>query len=87
MNDYTMRKGKEAGIASKRHSMGESQHDSANAFVKAEQNATKSMAGHAPSLKGEAMKFNSYMCNNGEHAQELGRKLTSGLDKKAFPVK
>ncbi len=87
MADYTMRKGKESGIASKRHSMGESQHDSANAFVKAEQNATKSMGGHSPSLKSEAMKFNSYMCNNGEHAQDLARTITKGLDKKAYPVR
>ncbi len=45
------------------------------------------MAGRAPEMKGEAMEFNAYMCNNGEHAQELARDVTKGLDKVAFPVK
>lgn len=30
--------------------------------------------------------FDAQMMNNGEHAQEFARKLTQGLDKKAFPV-
>lgn len=46
----------------------------------------ESMAGRKPNLKPEAMKFDAYQCNNGEHAQEFGRVLTKGLDK-AFPVK
>lgn len=45
-----------------------------------------SMAGKKPNLKPEAMKFNAYQCNDGEHAQEFARSLTKGLDK-AFPVK
>ncbi len=57
-----------------------------NAFVKAEQEKMKTMMGDRPQQKAEAYKFNAYMCNDGEGAQEFGRKLTSGLDKKAFPV-
>lgn len=74
-------------MADRRHKMSESQHNSSNEFVKREQVARESMAGKNPELKSEAMEMNAYMCNNGEHAQELARSLTSGLDKKAFPVK
>lgn len=86
-NDYTMRPGKGSAIASSRHRMEDSQHSSSDAFVKKGQAAVVGMAGKNPNLKSEAMEFNAYMCNNGEHAQEFGRTLTSGLDKKAFPVK
>lgn len=65
----------------------EAEHDSRNAFVKRQEDMQKSMEGRAPDLKAEAMNFNAYMCNNGEHAQEFTRELTAGLDKKAFPVK
>lgn len=85
--DYTLRAGKDQVIERNRHRMEEAQHDAANAFVKANQNAMKPMGGKAPELKAESMEFSSYMCNNGPRAQELGRKLTVGLDKKAFPVK
>jgi hypothetical protein len=57
-----------------------------NAFVKAEQQQMKSMMGDKPSIPSEMKKFNAYMSNDGEKAQESCRKLTSGLDKKAFPV-
>jgi len=30
------------------------------------------------------MDFNAYMCNNGEHAQMLGKELTRGIDTVAF---
>lgn len=59
---------------------------SKNAFVKAEQARMKSMMGDRPAQKAEAYKFNAYMCNDGDHAKEFGRKITAGLDKKAFPV-
>jgi hypothetical protein len=58
-----------------------------DSFVKQQQMKTASMGGKAPNLKPEASQFNAYMCNNGEHAQDLARSLTSGLDKSAFPVK
>lgn len=57
-----------------------------NAFVKAEQARMKSMMGDRPVQKAEAYKFNAYMSNDGDHAKEMTHKLTSGLDKKAFPV-
>lgn len=84
---YDGNPGKEASIAKTRQSRMQAEHSANNAFVKKEQATLKSMAGKPPSLKAEAMKFNAYQCNNGEHAQELGRKLTSGLEKKAYPVK
>lgn len=62
-------------------------HSSNDAFVKSAQAGIAKMAGKAPNLKPEAMQFDAYQCNNGEHAQELARTLTSGLDKTAFPVK
>lgn len=43
--------------------------------------------GRAPNLPAAAMHFNAYACNNGEHAQEVARDVTSGLDKVAFPLK
>ena len=86
-NDYTMRDGKDAAIAKRRHQMGEAQHDSANAFVKREQLSIKAKGGRAPELKEKSMQFDAYMCNNGEHAQELARDITKGLDKEAFPVR
>lgn len=58
-----------------------------NAFVKREQDVIKSMMGDRPVLKAEAKKFNAYMCNNGESAEQFGRELTKDIDKKAFPVK
>ncbi len=85
--DYTMRNGKDAAIARNRHRMEDAQHNASNQFVQKQQDAVKSMGGKPPELKDESMQFNAYMCNNGEHAQELARKLTSDIDHKAFPVK
>jgi len=65
----------------------ESEHSATDAFVKKVQNSQAKYAGRAPNMKSEAMEFNAYMCNNGEHAQELARDITAGLDKVAFPVK
>lgn len=79
--------GKEAAIANNRQKRFESEHSSSNAHVKKVQAAQSKNAGKNPDLKGEAMEFNAYMCNNGMHAQELTREVTKGLDKVAFPVK
>lgn len=73
-------------MAKTRHSRLEAEHSAKNNFVKSQQAKTKSMAGKAPNLKAESMEFNAYMCNNGENAQAFAKKLTSGLDKVAFPV-
>ena len=78
---------KEKAIANTRQKRLQAEHNANNAFVKKQQAQVAGMGGKAPDLKAEAMNFNAYQCNNGEHAQEFGRKLTSGLDKKAFPVK
>ncbi len=65
----------------------EAMHNATNQFVKKVQSAQAAHAGHAPNLKGESMEFNAYMCNNGEHAQELAKDVTKGLDPVAYPVK
>ena len=46
-----------------------------------------SMGGKAPNLEDKYMYFDQCMVSDGAHAQEFGRSLTAGLDKKAFPVK
>ena len=77
---------KEASIANVRHSRLEAEHSAKNQFVKKVQAEQARNAGRSPDLKGESMEFNAYMCNNGEHAQMLAKKITAGLDKVAFPV-
>lgn len=64
----------------------EKEHSEKNAFVKKVQSEQSRMAGRHPNLKPEAMEFNAYMCNNGEHAQMLAKEITVGMDKVAFPV-
>jgi hypothetical protein len=85
--DYTLRGGKDASIMNKRQMMGETQHSGANAHVKAEQAAVKSMGGKNPDMDERFMKFNANMTNNGYHAQEFGKKLTSDMDKTAYPFR
>lgn len=87
MNRYDGAPGKDAAMARTRQSRHEAEHRATNAFVKKVQMETAKMAGRPPEVKQEAMEFDSYMCNNGMHAQEFGRELTKGLDKEAFPVK
>lgn len=65
----------------------EAEHNAKDAFVKKQQNELSRMAGKHPKLRAESMEFNAYMCNDGEHAQELGTKLTANIDHVAFPVK
>lgn len=60
---------------------------SKNEFVKREQAVMKSMMGDRPGVKEEFKKFNANMMNTGERAEEACRKVTAGLDKRAFPVK
>jgi hypothetical protein len=57
-----------------------------NAFVRAEQSKMKAKMGDRPRMKKEMEEFNAYMSNDGENAQEFGRKLCKGLDD-AFPLK
>ncbi|HHF7341053.1 TPA: hypothetical protein ACPSKZ_000680 [Legionella anisa] len=57
-----------------------------NAFVRSEQAKMKKMMGNRPGCPPEMKKFDAFMSNNGETAQESARKLTKGLDD-AFPVK
>lgn len=84
---YDRAPGKDAKMANVRERRFEGEHKSSNEFVKSEQAKLKAKAGKDPKMSSEAMKFDGYMCNNGEHAQEFGRELTKGLDKEAFPVK
>lgn len=86
-NRYDGNPGKEASIANVRQNRMEAQHSFNNAFVKKVQAEQSRHGGKAPDLKGEALEFNAYMCNNGQHAQELAADATAGLDKVAFPVK
>lgn len=79
--------GKEAAIARVRQSRFEAEHKNKDAFVKKQQAELSKHAGVAPKLEPPMMDFCSYMSNNGEHAQEVARDLTMGLDKVAFPVK
>lgn len=58
-----------------------------NSFVKAQQARMAGMMGDRPGVPKEGKKFDAYMCNDGDAAESMARKLTSGLDKKAFPVK
>lgn len=86
-NRYDGSPSKEAAIAKVRQNRYQSEHNANNQFVKKVQNEQARHGGRLPNLKGEAMEFNAYMCNDGEHAQELARDVTAGLDKVAFPVK
>lgn len=86
-NRYDGNPGKEAAIANVRQNRMEAEHSANNAFVKKVQNEQDRHAGRSPKLEGKSMEFNAYMCNNGNHAQELAMKITEGLDKAAFPVK
>ncbi len=78
--------GKDAALNNTRMARLERQHSAKDAFVKKEQAATQKYAGKRPVLKPDMFEFNANMQNNGEWAQGFGRKLTSGLDKVAFPV-
>lgn len=65
----------------------EAEHSAKNEFVKKVQAEQARHGGRMPNLKAEAMEFNAYQCNDGEHAQELARDVTVGMDKVAFPLK
>lgn len=57
-----------------------------NAFVKAEQAKMRARMGDRPGAPAEMQKFNAFMSNNGERAQESARKICKDLDD-AFPLK
>lgn len=84
---YDGNPGKEASIANVRQKRLEAEHSAKDAFVKKVQAQQAKHAGRAPKLEAKSMEFNAYMCNNGEHAQEVARDITKGLDKVAFPLK
>lgn len=82
-----MMAGKEARRSNMREKRLDAEHRGNNEFVKRHQEELKGMSGRDPRMDGKMMDFCSYMSNDGEHAQQFGRELTAGLDKKAFPVK
>lgn len=83
---YDGQPSKESAIANSRQKRLEAEHAAKNQFVKKVQNEQAAHAGRAPDLRGEAMNFNAYMCNNGAHAQMLAKEVTKGLDPVAYPV-
>lgn len=87
MDRYDGTKSKDSAMANSRQARLESEHNSNDQFALRHNEEMGRMGGKAPNLKSEALQFSSYMCNNGEHAQELARSITAGLDKAAFPVK
>jgi hypothetical protein len=78
--------GKDAAMKNTRQARFESEHSRKNEFVKREQANKDRYAGRKPVMTSELMEFNANMQNTGEWAQDLGRKLTAGLDKVALPV-
>lgn len=86
-NRYDGSPSKEAAMAKTRQNRYQSEHNANNAFVKKVQAEQARHAGRVPNMNPEMMDFCSYMSNDGEHAQELARDATMGLDKVAFPVK
>jgi hypothetical protein len=79
--------GKDASMMKVRQKRYEAEHMSNNQFVKKVQAEQARHGGRIPNMPMEAMEFDAYMTNNGEHAQELVQKVTMGMDKVAFPVK
>jgi hypothetical protein len=68
--------------------MYQSEHNANDAFVKKHQAMAATMGMKTSvNLDEKYMRFDSCMVSDGEHAQEFGRKLTAGIDEKAFPVK
>lgn len=78
--------GKDAALANTRQRRFESIHSERNSFVKKEQASLDKYAGKRPNMKAELMEFNANQQNTGEWAQGMGKRLTAGLDKVAFPV-
>ncbi len=87
-NRYDGIPGKEAANLNRRQKMQEAQHNANDAFVKKHQAMAESMGmKKSVTLEEKYMRFDSCMISDGQHAQELARTLTKGLDDKAFPVK
>lgn len=87
-NRYDGIPGREAAHLSKLSKMNQSEHSANNAFVKKHEAmaATLGMKKDVH-LDSKYMQFDQCMISDGDHAQEFARKLTSGIDEKAFPVK
>lgn len=83
---YDGMKSKDAAMSNQRQRRLESEHSAKNAFVKKQQAELARHAGRAPNMKGESMEFNAYMCNDGAHAQRLGKELMAGSDHVAYPM-
>lgn len=58
----------------------------ADAFAKAAQKRQMADQGTTAKMPKEMGKYNAFMSNDGAKAKAAARKLTAGLDKKAFPV-
>ncbi len=85
-NRYDGAPGKDAALLNTRQARFEKEHSAKNAFVKKEQAALDRYNGKRPDMKPDLMEFNAEMQNTGEWAQELGKRLTAGIDHVAFPV-
>ena len=83
---YDNTPGKDAPMANKRQNRFEAEHSARNQFVRKVQAEQARHAGRSPKVEPEMMDFCSYMSNNGAHAQMLGKKVTEGIDRVAFPV-
>jgi hypothetical protein len=87
-NRYDGIPGKEADRSRKLNKMYQAEHSSNNEFVKKQQAMTAGMGMKTSvNLAEKYTNIDACMISDGEHAQEFARKLTSGFDKKAFPVK
>jgi hypothetical protein len=84
---YDRAPGKEAAIAKVRQNRYEGEQKANDEFVKRVEAEQSRHGGRIPNINPEMMDFCSYMSNNGEHAQELARDITKGMDKVAFPLK
>jgi hypothetical protein len=77
----------DAGMENASHARLQAEHASKDEFVKRQQAETARFGGREPKLKEASMRLDAYMCNDGDHAKEFGRKLTEGLDKTVYPVR
>ena len=77
----------EAGRVNKNRSMYEADYSKSNEFVHKQQNELKKLYGGNAHITQESMNTDSYMCNDGEHAEKFSKKLTHAFDKLANPVR
>lgn len=67
--------------------MSQSQRSSTQQSVKAAQDEQMKYQGKTPSMEERYFYFDACMMNNGAHAQEFAKSLTSNIDHAAFPVR